>query len=61
MRKRGWKSGGPTTVFAFMQALGLINDYARGCTVRPEVQRIREEFDRPARAASEAGRTGSLR
>ncbi|WP_331765366.1 DNA-3-methyladenine glycosylase I (plasmid) [Streptomyces sp. NBC_01384] len=57
LKKRGWKFVGPTTVFAFMQVMGLINDHARGCTIRPEAQRIREEFDRPGQAAPGAGRT----
>ncbi|MFI8499624.1 DNA-3-methyladenine glycosylase I [Streptomyces sp. NPDC085524] len=50
LKKRGWKFVGPTTVFAFMQAMGLINDHARDCTIRPEVQRIRDGFDRPGQA-----------
>ena len=50
LKKRGWKFVGPTTVFAFMQAMGLINDHARDCTIRPEVQRIRDGFDRPGHA-----------
>lgn len=47
LKKRGWKFVGPTTVFAFMQAMGLINDHARGCTIRPQVQQSREDFHRP--------------
>src|SRR5690606_40216307 len=38
---------GPTTVFAFMQAMGLINDHAEGCITRDEVARARETFTRP--------------
>jgi DNA-3-methyladenine glycosylase I len=37
LRKRGWKFVGPTTVYAFMQAMGLVNDHAEGCAVRAEV------------------------
>lgn len=37
LRKRGWRFVGPTTVFAFMQAMGLVNDHAHGCVVRAEV------------------------
>ncbi|MFI9365858.1 DNA-3-methyladenine glycosylase I [Kitasatospora sp. NPDC053057] len=50
LKKRGWKFVGPTTVFAFMQAMGLINDHARECTIRSEAQRIRDGFDRPGQA-----------
>lgn len=49
LRKRGWKFVGPTTVYAFMQAMGLINDHAEGCVMRPEVERARKEFRRPLR------------
>jgi len=37
LRKRGWRFVGPTTVYAFMQAMGLINDHAEGCLIRAEV------------------------
>jgi DNA-3-methyladenine glycosylase I len=47
LKKRGWKFVGPTTVFAFMQAMGLINDHAEGCALRPEVARARKAFERP--------------
>ncbi|NKB28235.1 MAG: hypothetical protein GKR99_12010 [Rhodobacteraceae bacterium] len=49
LKKRGWKFLGPTTVFAFMQAMGLINDHANGCTVRESVERARSGFARPGR------------
>jgi len=49
LRKRGWKFVGPTTVYAFMQAMGLINDHAEGCAVRAMVERARETFRRPVR------------
>lgn len=48
LKKRGWKFVGPTTVFAFMQAMGLINDHARGCFVRARVADARAAFVRPA-------------
>jgi len=41
LKKRGWKFVGPTTVFAFMQAMGLINDHAEHCFVRAKVERAR--------------------
>jgi DNA-3-methyladenine glycosylase I len=47
LKKRGWKFVGPTTVFAFMQAMGLINDHAEGCVVRAKVDRARKAFKRP--------------
>jgi DNA-3-methyladenine glycosylase I len=49
LRKQGWKFVGPTTVFAFMQAMGLINDHVRECVVRPDVEQAREAFARPGR------------
>jgi DNA-3-methyladenine glycosylase I len=35
LKKRGWSFVGPTTVYAFMQAMGLVNDHLPGCHVRP--------------------------
>ena len=35
LKKRGWAFVGPTTVYAFMQAMGLVNDHLHGCAVRP--------------------------
>ncbi|HZD22755.1 MAG TPA: DNA-3-methyladenine glycosylase I [Acidimicrobiia bacterium] len=34
LKRRGWSFVGPTTVYAFMQAMGLVNDHVRGCHVR---------------------------
>jgi DNA-3-methyladenine glycosylase I len=48
LKKRGWKFVGPTTVFAFMQAMGLINDHAEGCVVREKVAAVRAGFKSPA-------------
>ena len=47
LKKRGWKFVGPTTVFAFMQAMGIINDHAIGCFYRNEVDKARKKFERP--------------
>jgi len=47
LRKRGWKFVGPTTVYAFMQAMGLVNDHAEGCVTRTEVDEARTAFHRP--------------
>ena len=49
LKKRGWKFVGPTTVYAFMQAMGLINDHAEGCAIRAEVDKARRDFRRPGR------------
>lgn len=48
LRKRGWKFVGPTTVYAFMQAMGLINDHAEECVMREEVERARAALHRPS-------------
>ena len=47
LKKRGWKFVGPTTIFAFMQAMGLINDHAEGCVMRDEVAKARADFVKP--------------
>jgi DNA-3-methyladenine glycosylase I len=47
LKKQGWKFVGPTTVYAFMQAMGLVNDHAAGCVMRAEVERVRRSFRRP--------------
>lgn len=39
LKKKGWKFVGPTTVYAFMQAMGLVNDHAEGCVIRGEVNK----------------------
>jgi DNA-3-methyladenine glycosylase I len=47
LKKRGWKFVGPTTVYAFMQAMGLVNDHAPGCMVRKMVTNQRKTFRPP--------------
>ena len=49
LKKRGWKFVGPTTVYAFMQAMGLVNDHATDCVLRAEVARARAAFKPPGR------------
>ena len=49
LKKRGWTFVGPTTVYAFMQAMGLVNDHVEGCVVRAKVERARRSFARPTR------------
>lgn len=51
LKKLGWKFVGPTTMYAFMQAMGLINDHAESCVVRDRVEQARMRFRRPAVAA----------
>lgn len=46
LKRMGWRFVGPTTVYAFMQAMGLVNDHLAGCS---------------ARDAAEASRTKALR
>jgi DNA-3-methyladenine glycosylase I len=41
LKKRGWSFVGPTTMYAFMQAMGLVNDHLHGCVVRPRVDERR--------------------
>lgn len=49
LKKLGWKFVGPTTVYAFMQAMGLVNDHASECALRAKVERARKSFRRPGR------------
>lgn len=49
LKKLGWKFLGPTTVYAFMQAMGLINDHVEDCVIRAKVERARKSFRRPGR------------
>jgi DNA-3-methyladenine glycosylase I len=49
LKKQGWKFVGPTTVYAFMQAMGLVNDHVDGCVIRAKVERARKDFRRPGR------------
>ncbi len=41
LKRRGWSFVGPTTVYAFMQAMGMVNDHIEGCWRREEVERAR--------------------
>lgn len=47
LRRRGWAFVGPTTVYAFMQAMGLVDDHLEGCAIRVEAERDRAAFQRP--------------
>lgn len=47
LKKRGWTFVGPTTVYAFMQAMGLTNDHLSDCDARSAVMKAREKFKVP--------------
>ncbi len=47
LKKRGFTFVGPTTAYAFMQAMGLVNDHVEGCAVRERAERARARFRRP--------------
>ena len=47
LKKLGWGFVGPTTVYAFMQAMGLINDHVEGCMIHRKVEKARKSFKRP--------------
>ena len=47
LKKRGWRFVGPTTCYAFMQAMGLVNDHHPGCWCHREVETQRAAFRRP--------------
>ena len=47
LKRQGWKFVGPTTVYAFMQAMGLINDHAEACVIRARVELARQQLVRP--------------
>jgi len=48
LKKRGWSFVGPTTMYAFMQGVGIVNDHLDGCFCRAEVETVRKAFRRPA-------------
>jgi len=47
LKRGGWAYVGPTTVYSFMQAMGIVNDHIEGCYRRREVERERRAFARP--------------
>ena len=49
LKKRGWSFVGPTTVYAFMQSMGMVNDHLEGCFCRELVEEARAAFVRPKR------------
>jgi DNA-3-methyladenine glycosylase I len=49
LKKRGWSFVGPTTCYAFMQAMGLVNDHLEGCHCRAPLEKLRADYVRPKR------------
>lgn len=47
LKKRGWKFFGPTTAYAFMQAMGLVNDHVEGCAYKKVTEECRRKFIKP--------------
>lgn len=47
LKKRGWSFVGPTTVYAFMQAMGMVNDHTEECFCRKDIEKLRKKFVRP--------------
>lgn len=47
LKKRGWKFVGPTTMYAFMQAMGMVNDHAQACAMNAKAKKLRAELVRP--------------
>ncbi|MDQ3962787.1 MAG: DNA-3-methyladenine glycosylase I [Actinomycetota bacterium] len=47
LKQRGWSFVGPTTVYSFMEAMGVVNDHVNRCGIRDEVEKERGRFRRP--------------
>ncbi|HSC04359.1 MAG TPA: DNA-3-methyladenine glycosylase I [Solirubrobacteraceae bacterium] len=52
LKRRGWRFVGPTTVYAFMQAMGLVNDHLEGCAAWDAVEQARAKLKRPRATAA---------
>jgi len=63
LKSRGWRFVGPTSMYALMQALGLVNDHVHDCPVRSAVERERQAFLRPGLESQGSGesRPGGMR
>lgn len=48
LKKRGWSFVGPTTCYAFMQSMGMVNDHIEGCFCREKIELARKNFIRPS-------------
>lgn len=55
LKNRGWTFVGPTTLYAFMQATGFVNDHLEGCACRAPLEAIRERFVRPVQPSTHPG------
>jgi DNA-3-methyladenine glycosylase I len=47
LKKRGWRFVGPTTAYAFMQSMGIVDDHLKGCAIRARVESARDAFNVP--------------
>ena len=47
LKKRGWRFVGPTTVYAFMQAMGIVDDHLPGCAIHTRAEAARDAFTVP--------------
>ena len=47
LKRRGWTFVGPTTLYSFMEAMGLVNDHVTACSLRDDVEAERARFVRP--------------
>ena len=56
LKRRGWSFVGPTTIYAFMQAMGLVNDHLEGCSVRDSCERARKKLKRRGPTSGAIGR-----
>lgn len=59
LRKRGWTFVGPTTMYAFIQAMGLVNDHVHECGIRAEIEPPRTAGHAGASASTPARHTGA--
>lgn len=48
LKRRGWKFVGPTTMYALMQAMGMVNDHAVNCVIRSKAEQARANFNVPS-------------
>jgi len=52
LKRRGWSFVGPTTVYAFMQAMGLVDDHLEGCVIRSAAEAARKQLPAAAKPAA---------
>jgi DNA-3-methyladenine glycosylase I len=48
LKRRGWRFVGPTTAYAFMQSMGLVNDHLEGCAIHARAEAARDAFSAPS-------------